>query len=411
MRQWIRGCSSLGAALLGAVLLALTIGALPAEAASSQCSAGRTVYRDAGLRIQSPRATRTRLIACSRTARRPRAVALPAGVTGVTAARRFGDVVGVLLRTSTPRGRGAAVVAVSRTGTSRVVARIGRDVLQGSSVRQFALAQGSPYLAVLLSSGDLAVLRAQADGTVARWSGARPGETLAANSLGLDVPGKRVTWRVKGGGKRSAPLLPVPGCAIPGREVTRTAEIRVVAPAAGPLYACLIATGRVNQLVVPTYTSPSALPDPLDERSIVVAGAFVAYVASVSTDPDGFFARIQRLDLGRGIVTSIALESDVFGDSAVDAVVLAANGSLAYLERLDGGGGPCPRLPSGARDTPTSTALIAVEGQRRRTLECVTDPPPPSPAADRTPGITGLALAGQTLSWLSLGVPKTATLG
>ena len=389
----------------------LTMAAAPGAHAAS-CRAGRSVYADSGLRLVVSPGRRVRLTACTRAAHGARPVPLPTGVTRVVAAQRFGDLVGVLVARRAADGAGAAIVEVRRDGSPGPVALVGKDVLAGRAIRQFAVQAGSPYLALLLDTGDLTVLRSADDGSVVPWSAGQAFGKVAPRSLALDVPGAGVTWRNARGSVRSAPLLPSPGCHAPGRDVHGTLDVRVFETTQGgtrSLYACRLSTGRTTQLTYPTGSSGNFYPDPISAASIMVSGTFVLYEVSVAFDPDGGEVDLRVLDLERGGLRAVV--TDVEAADSIGAVALAADGVPVYTERVNGGGGPCPKGANPGGAASTLTALIAAEPPKARTLECRPDPKPADPSADWTPSITDLKVDGQTLTWSSLGTPKSATIG
>jgi len=175
------------------------------------------------------------------------------------------------------------------------------------------------------------------------------------------------------------------------------------------LYACRLSTGRTTQLTYPTGSSGNFYPDPISAASIMVSGTFVLYEVSVAFDPDGGEVDLRVLDLERGGLRAVV--TDVEAADSIGAVALAADGVPVYTERVNGGGGPCPKGANPGGAASTLTALIAAEPPKARTLECRPDPKPADPSADWTPSITDLKVDGQTLTWSSLGTPKSATIG
>ena len=361
--------------------------------------------------IARSRRTARRLAASAAVAVLALAAAPPAHAASCPSGRRV--TIDPALRLVGRPGRQVRLFACPQGSPARAVAHLAPDRYnQRGALREVALRPGLPYAALLFASGELEVAEVHDDGTSALWAAAGT-QGAVRGSLALDPAHHRVTWRA-GRRRLSAPLLPSPGCPMAGHDLLRTPEVRVFSTDPSrerPPYACLVSTGRTTEMSSPEHDDGgNGAMEPIPDGGIRAAGPIVAYQVPYIWDPDGYVDMLQLLDLSTGALRTVDPRRDRDGNAAIDTFVVTASGTVAYTERLLGGGGPCPKLSSTAR-LATSTGLIAADPSKSRTLECEPDPVQADPNADRVPSITDLRVDGDTLTWLSLGQPRSTTLG
>jgi hypothetical protein len=174
-----------------------------------------------------------------------------------------------------------------------------------------------------------------------------------------------------------------------------TARIRVFT-LHSKLYSCWRPTHRVTLLFPTTSSEHGRLSDAAPP---VIVGHYVGFATSQFFDPDGEFDQVFSVNARYGrSVHRVAPRLDVSGDTFVATFVMDDRGSLAFIQGLSGGGGPCPKGDE------INAAVIAVDRAGTRTLDCETG----DEAAGQ--GIAGLTLNGHVVSWQHRGATASARL-
>jgi hypothetical protein len=191
----------------------------------------------------------------------------------------------------------------------------------------------------------------------------------------------------------------LPKCTAPAATLkVSTAQIRVF-KLHRKLYSCWRPTHRVTLLYPTTSYEDGVLSQTAPP---VIVGHYVGFATSQFFDPDGEYDQVFSVNVRYGrSVHRVAPRLDVAGDTAIPAFVMDNRGSLAFIQALAGGGGPCPK----ADDVNAVTAaVIAVDRAGTRTLDCETGDEPAGQ------GIANLTLNGHVVSWQHRGTTASATL-
>jgi hypothetical protein len=174
-----------------------------------------------------------------------------------------------------------------------------------------------------------------------------------------------------------------------------TAQIRVF-KVHRRLYSCWRPTHRVTLLYPAAKYEDGLLNETIPP---VIVGHYVGFATVRLFDPDGEDDQVVSVNVRYGrSVHRVSPREDVSADTYISAFVMDDRGSLAYIQDLAGGGGPC------LKGNEFNAAVIAVDRAGTRTLDCETGDEPEGQE------IANLTLAGHVVSWQHHGVTASATL-